>query len=74
MPRSVDFSFDHNEKLYKALLALFAEWEILPAAAESLAMMIAHQSALETEVRRKEIHRGLNTERAATARRYLESF
>lgn len=52
-------------------MAMFSTWADV-SEPEDLAWLIAHQSGLETEVRRQEIHRGLNaTERISTIKRYL---
>lgn len=73
MPNSVRYSDQYNKKLYDSLLKLFQSWGNIPQP-EDLAWVIAHQSSLETEVRRQKIHRGLNvTERMTTAKRYLAS-
>lgn len=73
MPKTVEYSDEYNLALYDALLKLFVSWGNVPQP-EDLAWVIAHQSSLETEVRRQNIHRGLNvTERIATAQRYLAS-
>jgi len=73
MPNIVDLSESYNQRLYEELLKLFISWGNVPQP-EDLAWVIAHQSSLETEVRRQSIHRGLNvTERISTAQRYLAS-
>lgn len=73
MPNIVKYSDDYNEQLYEVLLKLFKAWGNIPQP-EDLAWVIAHQSNLETEVRKQKIHRGLNaTERMTTAKRYLAS-
>ncbi|AWY43774.1 hypothetical protein DKY63_29190 [Pseudomonas putida] len=73
MPNSVEITRIYNKTLYEALLKLFTAWGDIPQP-EDLAWVIAHQSAIETEARRKKLIRGLNvTERIDTARRYLES-
>ncbi|MEB0123975.1 hypothetical protein QN391_25325 [Pseudomonas sp. CCI1.2] len=73
MPNVVEYVDSYNEKLYEVLLKLFASWKYVPQPA-NLARMIAHQSSLETQIRQKKIHRGLNvTERTTTTKRYLAS-
>lgn len=73
MPNAVEYSDEYNIELYAVLLKLFLSWGNVPQP-EDLAWVIAHQSSLETEVRRQKIHRGLNvTERMSTVKRYLAS-
>lgn len=72
MPNLVNFSNSYNKKLYDALIKLFDGWGKDVSEPENLAMLIAHQSALETEIRQKKIHQGSNvTKRKGSVDLYL---
>ncbi len=73
MPTLIRFSRKHNPPLYQRLVTLFRGWEEV-SNPDELAMMIAHQSALEMDIREAKLNRGHSAlERKIAVQRYLDA-
>ncbi|WP_028630258.1 hypothetical protein [Metapseudomonas resinovorans] len=73
MPTLVRLSRKHNTALYQRLAALFGGWREV-GNPDQLAMMIAHQSALETDIRNAKLNREQSAlERKSAVQRYLDA-
>lgn len=73
MPTLIRLSRKYNAPLYQRLAALLGGWEEV-SAPDQLAMMIAHQSALEIDIRNAKLNREQSAlERKSTVKRYLDA-
>lgn len=73
MPSLINFSRKHNLPLFERLKSLFQKWEDV-SDPEQLAWLIAHQSALEMDIRSASLNRGHSAkERKGNVQRYLDT-